>query len=130
MLRVLAETAEEGPMKRPTMTLALTMMILAAPAYAQSVTMKEEKPGLLQKAKITVDAATSIAQAKVPKGKIVSAEIEEEEGKLIFSFDVKTVGKRGIDEVNVDAVNGKVLSVQHETPQDEAKERRADRKKP
>ena len=116
-------------MKRPTMTFALTMMILAGPAYAQHVTMKEEKPGLLQIVKITVDAATATAQAKVPKGKIGSAEIEEEKGKLISSFDVKTEGKGGIDEVDVDAISGKVLSVQHESPKDEATEREADRKK-
>ena len=130
MLALRIEIAEGDPMKHRTMTFALTMMILAGPAYAQNVTMKEEKPGLLQKAKITVDAATATAQAKVPKGKIVSAEIEEEKGKLIFSFDVKTEGKRGIDEVNVDAISGKFLSVQHESPKDEAKERTADRKKP
>ena len=65
----------------------------------------------------------------MPGGKIVSAEIEEEKGKLLFSFDVKTAGKSGIDEVNVDALDGTVLSVQHETPRDEARERVTDKKK-
>ncbi len=108
---------------------ATTTLLLTTSAQAQ-VRMKEEKPGLLQKAKISADAATAAAQAKVSKGKIVSAEIEEENGKLIFSFDIKTEGKTGIDEVNVDAVSGKVLSVQHETPKDEADEAAADKKKP
>ena len=116
-------------MKTRTITLAMATMLMAAPAFAQGVPMKEEKPGLLKKAKVTADAATAAAQAKVPKGKIASAEIEEENGKLLFSFDIRTAGKSGIDEVNVDALTGKVLGVQHETPKDEAREKAADKKK-
>ena len=112
------------------LTTALTFVLLAGPSYAKGVKMKEERPGLLKKATITADAATVTAQAKVPSGKIVSAEIEEENGKLLFSFDLRTEGKTGIDEVNVDAIDGAVLSVQHETPKDEARERATDRKKP
>lgn len=112
-----------------TITYAVATVLMVAPAFGQHVAMKEERPGLLKKAKITADAATVTAQAKVPQGTIVSAEIEEEGGKLIYSFDIKTAGKTGIDEVNVDAISGKVLGVQHETPRDEAKERAADKKK-
>jgi uncharacterized membrane protein YkoI len=112
------------------LTTVFALALLAGPAYAKGVKMKEERPGLLKKAKVTAAAATTTAQAKVPGGKIVSAEIEEENGKLLFSFDVKTDGKAGIDEVNVDAIDGTVLSVQHETPKDEARERATDKKKP
>ena len=115
-------------MKMSTMLLAVALMFGAAPAYAKGVTMKEERPGLLSKAKITAAAATAIAQARVPKGKIVSAEIEEEGGRLLFSFDVRTKGETGIDEVNVDATTGKIANVQHETPKDEAAETVADKK--
>jgi uncharacterized membrane protein YkoI len=108
----------------------MVAMLAAGPAYPKGVAMKEEHPGMLKKAKITAADATTTAMASVPRGKIVSAEIEEENGKLLFSFDIRTDGKTGIDEVNVDAVTGKVLSVQHETPKDEAKEKAADHKKP
>ena len=111
-----------------TTPLALATMLLAAAAFAQGVPMKEQKPGLLRRAKVSADVATAAARTKVPKGKITSAEIEEENGKLIYSFDIKTAGKIGIDEVNVDATSGAV-SVQHETPRDEAKERAADKKR-
>ncbi len=110
--------------------IAMAGLMLAGTAYADGVTMKEEKPGLLKRAKVTAETATAAAQAKVPKGKIISAEIEEENGKLLYSFDIKTKGKSGIDEVNVDALSGAVLDVQHETPKDEAREKAADRKKP
>ena len=106
-------------------TVGLTMLT-ATPLFAQPVTMKEEKPGQLKLAKITPAAATATAQAKVPNGKIESAEIEQEDGKLIYSFAIKVAGKSGIEEVAVDARTGKVLAVEHETPEDEAKEAKAD----
>ena len=114
-------------MKTRSILLALSTMLVAAPAFGGGAPMKEEKPGLLKRAKVTPDAATAAAQAKVPKGTITSAEIEVEHGKLIYSFDIKTAGKSGIDEVNVDAMTGAV-SLQHETPRDEARERAADKK--
>ena len=112
-------------------TAALALGAMAAPLVAQNakVTVKEEKPGLLARAKVTADAAIATAQAKVPKATLASAEIEEENGKLIYSFDFKTEGKSGIDEVNVDAVTGKFMTLEHETPKSEAKEKAADAKK-
>lgn len=115
-------------MKAPKLLLVFAALCLAAPVYAQGVKVKETAPGQLKRAKITPDAATATARALVPKGKIVSAEIEEEDGKLIYSFDMRTAGKSGIDEVNVDAITGKGTA-QHESPKDEAKEKAADMKK-
>jgi hypothetical protein len=40
----------------------------------------------------------------------------------MYSYDIKTAGKSGIDEVNVDAVTGKVIGFAHETPAAEKKE--------
>ena len=37
-------------------------------------------------------------------------------------------GKSGVEEVDVSAISGKVLSVEHETPADEKKEAAADRR--
>ena len=91
--------------------------------------VKEERPGLLGQAKVAADAAEATAQAKFPQAKPVSAEIEEENGKLIYSFDFKTKGRSGIDEVNVDAATGAILHVEHESPRAEAKEKAADAKK-
>jgi uncharacterized membrane protein YkoI len=102
----------------------------ASPGGAGSlVKVKEAKPGLLKKAKVTAESAIAAAQAKFPKAKLASAEIEEEDGKLIFSLDFKTDGKAGIDEVAVDALTGKVLKSEHESPEDEAKEAKADKAK-
>jgi hypothetical protein len=112
--------------RRSAFSLA-ALLLAGAPAFADGVTVKETKPGLLARAKIKPDAATAAAQAKVPNGTIRSAEIEEEHGKLIYSFDMKTEGKSGIDEVNVDARTG-IVRMQHETAKDEANEAAKDAK--
>ncbi len=101
-------------------------LVAVAPLHAQATKMKEEKPGLLKKATITAEAATATALAKVPNGKVKAAEIEEEKGKLIYSFDITVAGKKGIEEVAVDAKTGAVISVEHESPAAEAKEAKGD----
>jgi uncharacterized membrane protein YkoI len=110
----------------------LTAGLLLAPCFAsaQSVVIKEDRPGLLQQAKISGDSALKIALARVPNATMKSGEIEKEHGKVVFSFDLAVAGKPGIDEVQVDAVTGKVVSVEHETPADEAKEAAKDKSKP
>ena len=83
-------------------------------------------PTLAAQAKITLDSARIIALKKVPHGSVASEELERENGHLIYSFDVKVPGKSGIQEVNVNALTGKVLGVHHEGPATERKEARAD----
>lgn len=115
-------------MKSRILMLAVAALGVAGSLQAQPVVVKEEKPGLLKKATIKPEVATATALAKVPGGKIQSAEIEEEDGKLIYSFDIKVAGKSGIEEVAVDAKTG-TATVEHETPEDEAKEAKADKEK-
>ena len=86
----------------------------AARLGAQDVKLTEEKPGLIAQAKVAYTAALATAQARVPNGKLVTAELEQEDGKLIYTMVFKTTGKKGVDEVNVDAVTGKVVAVEHE----------------
>lgn len=75
------------------------------------------------KAKISSRSARAIASAKVPHGKIKSQELEREHGRLIYSFDFTVPGKSGIEEVHVDAMNGKVLAIEHESPKAESHEK-------
>ena len=72
---------------------------------------------------MTPDSARAVALRAVAKGgKIAAAEIEEEGGKLVYSFDIKIPKKKGIDEVLVDAKTGKVVAVEHENAAMEAAE--------
>ncbi len=86
-------------------------------------TAKTDQATLQKEAKITMDEAKAIALKKVP-GTIDSGELEREHGKLIYSFDIKVSGKSGITEVAVDAINGKIIDVHHETPAKEAAEKK------
>jgi uncharacterized membrane protein YkoI len=71
--------------------------------------------------KLTRARAEKIALAKAP-GTVLSAELEKERGKLVWSFDIKT-GKTDITEVLVNANDGSIVAVQHETPAHEAAEK-------
>jgi hypothetical protein len=83
---------------------------------------------LKAQARVSADSATAIAMAQVPNGKIQSAELENEKGKLLYSYDIKIAGKSGIEEVQVDALTGAVLAHEHETAAAEASEKKAEAK--
>jgi len=89
---------------------------------------KDEQAKLEAQAKVTKADAEKTALAKVPGGKIKEGGIEEENGKLIWSFDIATEGSKDITEVAVDAKTGAVVDVATETPADQAKEKEADAK--
>lgn len=77
---------------------------------------------LSSQAKISKEEAKQIALAKVPNGTIKEAELEKEKGLLIWSFDIATPGTKNITEVNVDAVTGKIVAMDVETPEKEKAE--------
>jgi len=110
--------------------LTATIVLIAGPAAAQEVRITEEKPGLLKQARITTEAATATALAKVPGGKLRSGEIEREDGRLIYSLVFKVEGKKGVEEVNVDALTGAVVGVEHEADPLEPKSAQPAPKKP
>ena len=73
----------------------------------------------------------ALATLKDPtKATVKSAELEAERGCLLYSFDIAVAGTAGVQEVQIDAGNGKVLSTKHETPKAEAAEKAKDKAKP
>jgi uncharacterized membrane protein YkoI len=82
-------------------------------------------PKLKAEAKVSEADAIATAEKEVPDGRIESAEIEREGGKLIYSFDLKAPHKSGVEEVNVDANTGTVVKKEHES----AKAEKAEMKK-
>lgn len=71
--------------------------------------------------KISKQQAEKIALKEIKGGKVLSGEYEKEDGKEIWSFDIK-VGK-GIKEVWVDPQSGKVIKVETESLQHESREK-------
>jgi hypothetical protein len=91
------------------------------------VSGKPSEASLEKMAKVSKADAEKAALAAV-KGKdadktVAEGELEVENGYLIWSFDIKLAGKKGIEEVAIDAGNGKVLAVEHESDQAEAAEK-------
>ena len=82
---------------------------------------------LMAKARITRSAAEKIALAKVPSGTVKSAELENERGALVWSFDIATPKSADIHEVLVNARNGKIVHTEIESPKAQAKENAADK---
>jgi len=115
---------------RSILTAMAAVSLASAPALAQatkSPAAKHETPAQLKaEAKVTERTARATALAQVPGGKVKSGELERENGRLLYSFDIATKGKTGIDEVQVDAITGTVLSNKHETAAMEKAEGKAE----
>lgn len=90
---------------------------------------QQSETELLKQARVTKHQAKRIALARVKHGTIKSAELEKENGMLIWSFDVVQPGRKDITEVWVDATTGKITAVDVETPIGEKKEAAEDKAK-
>ena len=77
---------------------------------------------LMSEAEVTKETAGQTALTKVPNGTIKDGELEMENGKLQWSFDMTTPDSKDITEVNIDAKTGAVISTQKESAESEAKE--------
>jgi uncharacterized membrane protein YkoI len=126
-------------MKRSTRLALMFLVTVAATASAAPVdctihpkkgATKDELAGM---AKVTqADAQkTALASLKDPsKATVKEAELEAEHGCLVYSFDIEVAGKTGVQEVQIDAGSGKILSSKHESPKAEAAEKAKDKPKP
>jgi len=108
----------------------------AKPAQATATTKpkthvkkKETQEQMQKEAKISEATARETALARVPNGSVKSSELEREKGKLVYSYDISVPGKSGVEEVNVDAMTGKVIAVEHESAKMEKKEAAKEAKK-
>ena len=111
-----------------TRTLLSTAFVVAAVAplgaqQAPSPPYKRDLPAqLLAKATVKEADAARVARARFPKAHIRAVELEDEGGRLIYSYELKTAGKAGIDEVNVNAKTGKLVNTEHEGAKAESNE--------
>ena len=113
-------------MKTKTLWAVLGTIVLSA-GLVSCATDAQKEAKLQAESKITRAEAERIALAKVPGGTIKEGEIEKENGKLIWSFDIATPGTSDITEVQVSALNGDVVAIEKETPAQQAKEKTKDK---
>ncbi len=96
----------------------LSFLLVATPAAA------EPGPRL-----ISMQTARAQAQAVLPRGRIRSAELEREHGRLIYSFDIQLPRRPGVEEIQIDAVHGGLVSRHHESPAAERREQQRHRRR-
>jgi outer membrane biogenesis lipoprotein LolB len=104
--------------------MAAILMVGASPASAAPITRQEaqEQERLQREAKITMEQARETALKRAP-GTVESSELEREHKQLVYSFDIRN-SKGTITEVQVSAINGKIVRVEHENKKQEAAEKR------
>jgi len=103
-------------------------------ALAEDKAEKNDQAALKAQATVSKGEAKKVALAEVKKrglhhAKIKEAELEQEKGLLVWSFDIATKGTKDITEVQVNAKTGAVVSVTTESAGDEAKEKKGGREK-
>jgi uncharacterized membrane protein YkoI len=115
-------------MKLTSLAAVAAIALAGSLAQAQGSYKRDVPDSLTKVAKIAESVAAATAQARVPKGKIQGVELERENDRLIYSYDIKTAGKGGIDEVHVDAMTGKIIAFAHQSPAAAKKEAAEDAK--
>jgi hypothetical protein len=118
-------------MVAPMMTLSRFLILpsfLVAFLGSCSTPPLEKQQQMQAEATFPQAEARRLALTKVPDGRVKSAELEREHGVLIWSFDITMPHSKNITEVAVDAHTGKIVGVEIETPEQQAKEAAEDRK--
>jgi Peptidase propeptide and YPEB domain len=108
---------------------SIIALTLAASWAPFNLWAQQSEAELLKQARVTKHQAKRIALARVKGGTIKSAELEKENGVLIWSFDVAQPRKKDVSEVWVDATTGKITKVDVETPITQKKEAAEDKAK-
>jgi hypothetical protein len=103
---------------------AFAGLVAMTPAFAAESTQAQ----LRAEAKVTETKATATALARVPQGNVKSVELEREKGMLVWSFDIAQARAKGVTEIQVDAITGKIVSLKKETAAQETKEATAETK--
>jgi uncharacterized membrane protein YkoI len=92
---------------------------------AMSGEVNTEEATMAQEAKVSIEQAVKAATDKV-KGKVIEAELEQEQGKLLWELEIVSDDKKMM-EVHVDAASGMVTEVEHKGKMKH--ERKKDRKR-
>jgi len=114
-------------MKNKNILCSIVSLGMLAAGLMGCETEKHSKASLEAEAKVSKADAEKTAMAAVPGGMIKEGELEKEHGKLIWSFDIATPGTKDITEVQVDAINGGIVSKTIESAAAEAKEKKGEK---
>jgi hypothetical protein len=112
----------ERYMMIPKDILRAVVWMVALFALAFSSSLASDDSVAKHPSKITKAGAERIALAKMPGGRIRSAELETTHGRHFWSVYIAKPGSKNAKEIRVDATSGQILAVQTERPEDQAEE--------
>lgn len=111
--------------------IAASLSASAAPTCTLHPKADSTDEQLARLATISRTDAERIAVAKVKRHtavSVVGAELETEHGCLLWSVDLQLAGGSAIHEVQIDAGDGRILSVKRESARQEAAEAKSEAK--
>ena len=133
-IRMLGQSFSTWPGKGNGVKRYITLVIIAIAVFVVGASLRiaaheskesVEQAKLAKQARITMEQAQETALKRAP-GKVESSELEREHGKLVYSFDIRNA--RGtITEVQVSAITGKIVRVEHESRKQEAAEKKKEK---
>lgn len=89
---------------------AASLSLVAGVAHADDDRHMMDAPRSAQTgARISMERAIAIAQKHVPNGRVKKAELDREQGRLVYEVDIVTRDRKEYD-VKVDAHTGQVIS--------------------
>jgi hypothetical protein len=108
-------TVAEMTTEKPVETRAERRVAITEPRVATTVAamgsgtiaLEEDSPGLMERATVADANARVIALQRMPGGSVVEAELEEEDGRLVYSYEIRVADGRG--KVEIDATTAAVL---------------------
>jgi hypothetical protein len=90
------------------------MRLMLAVAVWSILLLAPDQAGAQQlRTKVSPESAQSAALARVPNGSVQAMQLKVERGTLVYIYDISAPGGSGLEEVQVSAVDGRVVSVQH-----------------
>ncbi|MEZ5425771.1 MAG: PepSY domain-containing protein [Pyrinomonadaceae bacterium] len=85
---------------------------------AEEAKERKNQDKLMREASVTLEQARAAALERV-QGKVLEEEIEKENGKLVWSFDIRDENGKAFD-VKVDAKTGTVVAAEEDDDEDDA----------
>lgn len=82
----------------------------AAPPEPAEAVLAVDGEGLLEQVRVSDGEARVVALRNVAEGHITTAALKEEDGRLVYVYDVEIAGRPGTTRVRVDALTADVLS--------------------
>ena len=105
---------------------AVAVVVASALCPARAFAAPASSDALRAEAKVSQEQATATALGRVRQGTVKSVELEKENGKLVWSFDIARPRTKGVTEIQVDAITGKVVLMKKESAAQEAREAKAE----